>query len=81
MINKVSSALLHYKSIKRNALSLVKVLLKRPERGTILHFSGAIDPKTQNARLGCDKKLEKMALTIFLIFCMLLHIDNRRKVY
>ena len=80
MVNEVSSVLLHHKSIKLHGLSLVKVLLKRGDRGTILHFSGALNPKRQIARLGCDKKLERMTLTIFSKLGMHLHIDKIRNV-
>ena len=44
IVNKVSSDLPLHISIKPNALSQVKVLLKRGDRGTILHFSGATNP-------------------------------------
>ena len=80
MIYEVSSVLLLNKSIKPNALSLVKVLIYRAERGTILHFSGALNPKRQIARLGCHKKLEELTLTIFLKLCMHLDIDQQSEV-
>ena len=54
IVNKVSSDLPLHISIKPNALSLVKVLLKRGDRGTILHFSGATSPAFSLPR---DKKL------------------------
>ena len=44
MANEVSLVLLFYRSIKPNALKLVKVVISRAERVTILHFCGAQNP-------------------------------------
>ena len=74
MINQVSSVLLLHKSIKPNALSLVKVLIYRAERGTILHFSGATG-SILSFDSGQDE-ISRTPLRIFLKLCTVLDIKK-----